>query len=265
MSKIAHMRVALSELNLDAPFQRDVVVKHPIARGGYDENLENEVVVVVVDGTWYVVDGKQRVTQKLNALLAGIDVTKDIPAVVYFDQTMEFAAAKFVQVNRGRKALTSWDMFVAARAAGDEIALHVDRIAKARGLAPARAGKVDKLTALNEATVVVEKHGPRMLERVLDIHAALYPGLSPYTRFVESVANVLATDEEPYKSILEKHGDEYFIRRLKRVAGASHKNLQAYITAKLSSDKDYDGSVNDSGQTWQAGLLRILGRRYFKG
>lgn len=264
MSRIAHMRVSLKELNLDAPFQRDVVVKHPIAKGGYDEHIEGEIVVVVVDATWYVVDGKQRVTQKRNALNAGKLVSEDIPAVVFFDETMEFASGMFVKVNKGRKGLSSWDMFVAARASGDEVALHVDRIAKAKGLPPARTGKkTDGLTALNEATNVVEKYGPAMLERVLDMHNGLYPGLAPYTRFVESLANVLATEEEPYKSLLEKGGDEYFLRRLQRVSGGSHQNLLAYLQAKLQQDKEYKGAMNDAG-AWKAGLLRILGKRYYK-
>lgn len=264
MSKIAHMRVSLKDLSLEAPFQRDVVVRHPIAKGGYDENIEGEIVVVIVDGTWFVVDGKQRVTQKLNALAAGKLVSHDIGAVVYFNESLEFAANKFVQVNKGRKALSSWDMFVAARASGDEIALHVDRIAKANNLVPARAGKADKLTALNEATEIVERYGPDMLDRVLRIHGTLYPGLSPYTRFVQAVSHVLGTEEEPYKSLLLKGGDEYFARRLQRVSGGSHKNLQSYISAKLQSDSEYDGALNDSEGAWRAGLLRILGKRYYK-
>lgn len=271
MAPIVHERVALSELDLNAPFQRNVVVKHPIATGGYDENLENEIVVVIVNGTRYVVDGKQRVTQKLNALANGEPVSKDIQAVVYYDETMEFAARKFVQVNKGRKALSSWDMFVAARAAGDEVANHVDRIAKEKGFPPAATGKTDKLTALNEAQDLVRRYGPDMLARVLDIQRALYPGLSPYTRFVQALGQVLSTEEEPYKSLLEKHGDDYLIRRLQRVSGGSHSNLQAYMTAKLTSDKitrprinSGELSLNDSLATWREGIFVILGRRYFK-
>ena len=261
---IVHTDADLYELDLNAPFQRDVVISHPIAKGGYDENIEGEIVVVVVNGTPYVVDGKQRVTQKRNALDAGSPVQRTIPAVVYYDETMEFAANKFVQVNKGRKALSSWDMFVAARASQDETALHVDRIAKAKGLPPARTGKTDKLTAINEAMGVVDRYGPKMLERVLDVQKALYPGFAPYTRFLEALANVLATDESPYKELLERGGDEYLIRRLQKVSGGSHKNLQAYITAKLSQDSEFEGAVNDSERTWRMGIYKILGKRYYK-
>lgn len=265
MSRIAQMRVPLKDLNLDAPFQREVVVKHPIAKGGYDENLENEIVVVVVDGDWYVVDGKQRVTQKRNALASGSQLLQeDIRAVVYFDETMAFAAMKFVQVNKGRKALSSWDMFVAARTAGDEVALHVDRIAKAHGLPPAATGRTDKLTALNEAQRIVSQYGPGMLDRALSVQLKLYPGFAPYTRFLEALADVLGTADEPYKSLLAKHGDEYLVRRLAPKAGGSHKNLQSYINAKLQSDRDYEGAVNDSANAWKQGILLILGKRYFK-
>lgn len=258
------MRVPLKDLNLDAPFQREVVVKHPIAKGGYDENIEGEIVVVVVDDTWFVVDGKQRVTQKRNALEVGKLIAHDIQAVVYFDESLPFAAQKFVQVNKGRKPLSSWDMFVAARTSGDETALHVDRIAKAHGLPPAAVGRTDKLTALNEAQRVVNRYGPDVLDRVLTIQGQLYPGLSPYTRFLEALADVLATDEEPYKSLLAKHGDEYLTRRLSAKSGNSHKNLQGYIFARLQGDRSYEGGVNDSANAWKQGILLILGKRYFK-
>jgi hypothetical protein len=259
-----HTQLELDELDLDAPFQRGVVVEHPIAKGGYNEDIEGEIVVSVVNGVYYVVDGKQRVTQKRNALDNGEPVKNSIRAVVFRDKTMREAAELFMTVNRGRKALRPWDTFNALRQTGDKVALTVDRVAKEAGYPVRSQGKTDCLTAVDAAQEVVEHYGAEVLKRTLVIWNALYPGITPYSRFLRGVSGALTTQEAPYANLLKKYGDDYLIRRLQTRAGTTHKHLLAYLAAAKVRDADGNIVADNTNSMWMWGTLHILGKRYFK-
>jgi hypothetical protein len=264
-----HLRVDIKSLNLDAPFQREIVRGHPISRQGYDESLEGEIVVAVVRGESYVVDGKQRVFNKLAALAAGAQLQYDIRAVVYDGVTMEFAAALFVTYDAARKKLTPFEVYRARLVSGDSVALSVERTARKHSLVPSSGGgPMHRLTAVGAAQKIVSKYGEDTLDRVFRIQQDLYPGQNPKDRMIIGLADALMTVEADYKGILDKYGDEYLIRRLQKYAGGSYMALLTQVRNKAlmapGSPYTLEDRNKDRTDIWAYGILRIMSTRYYK-
>ncbi len=266
--KITHERVKLSRLETETSFQREVQGKHPIVVNGYDENDEGIIIVAVVDGDYLVVDGKQRVTQKRLAILRGEDLNNDIQAVIHHGVSLAYASDLFVRIDAGRKALTSYDKYRAALAAGHPDAVSVDRVSRRNGLTVSSGGgKNSRLTSPGTAQAIVRQYGEEILDRALAICVSLYPGQNPHVRMLEGLAIALNTDDPKHSKLLRDHGDSYFVRRLQQYAGGSHLALETKVRDKALAAKDSPFSREDrhkdSPALWAYGMLQILGTRYY--
>lgn len=125
--------IPVAQCAVDAKYQRDTGSprsQNLIAKivAGFKWSRFGVVLLVRTGDTYSVIDGQHRV-EACRALKL-----PSVPAVVLPHATVAAAAADFVAINRDRVAVTPLHIHHAQLAAGDPIAVEIDRVCRAAGV-----------------------------------------------------------------------------------------------------------------------------------
>lgn len=164
--------IAVAACEVDSKYQRDTGSRRSqnlIAKivEGFRWSRFGVVLLVRVGATYRVIDGQHRVEACRKLGLA------KIPAVVLPHATVEAAAADFVAINRDRVTVTPLHIHHAQRAAGDPIAVEIDRVCRAAKIeicrypTPLAHLKSGQTLAIGTIARLVREFGPKTATRLL--------------------------------------------------------------------------------------------------
>lgn len=212
--------VTVAELNVDRSYQRqpreDLVGR--IARN-YDLVLAGYITVNRrADGSLWIVDGQQR---WMGARKAG---EREMFAMVVDGLTPEEEAAYYTALNRGRRALTSIEIFRSAFRCHDPSAVEIVEVVYDLGGSIAGiSGSRETIQAVSALESVHGRGGRRMLVAVLEIIRDSFGGLNRTTcqsQIIMALFNVLTTHPELDRARLTKKLEAIGDKNLRQRAGA---------------------------------------------
>lgn len=158
----------VTELHTPEEFQRKL---RPRNWSLFVPALFGRLIIAVVNGTYYVVDGQHRLDEaRRNSTF------KKVPCVVFKDMTMEQAAAMFDLVNSERKALAAMDNFRAACCGDVGNARELDEALLDRGLDGWGWGRGERnLGSIGSVVKLADDLGVEHASYALDVINAIWP------------------------------------------------------------------------------------------
>jgi hypothetical protein len=174
------VRLPLSVLDLDAPYQRRVVSSHNARKDGWNPNFAGPILVVrrsykTTRPEYGVCDGKQRATAAMEA-----EETHIVCEVLTVKSMAEEVA--FFKARDRRTTLSAYDHFIADLRASRGNADHknakaFERVCHDHGVQPAASkAKGRRLTAIRACRGIIRDHGESMLDRIFDAVFAVWGG-----------------------------------------------------------------------------------------
>lgn len=178
MPQLSNTRsIRLGDLFSDPEYQRDLDIARVerYAKAGFDKQLFQPLVVSRrQDGTLAVVDGAHR--QALVKML-GWGPYDLIPCVVVSGLTGAQEASLFVQLQRKRTNLLSYDLFKGDLASGDPEAVGLQVVLAGRGLRAVSKNSAapDGMRAIGAARATFRHNGAGLLDDVLQVGLTSWP------------------------------------------------------------------------------------------
>lgn len=125
------MRLKAHELSVDFEVQRseEPAQCKKLARE-WDDLMVGNLTASYRDGTFYLIDGQQRVTTKVKYLG---DPDYEFDVLVHDDLTLHDEGRMFLAMNRDHKAVSAWDKFKVAATIGERHETQVNEIVEDYG------------------------------------------------------------------------------------------------------------------------------------
>lgn len=201
--------VPVDALFADSTYQRDLDV-HRVDKMTDTYRLALVGIIEVsarADGRYAILDGQHRWATVRN-VHAGDARPPHLPCRVHTGLTVTDEAALYHQLNTTRKQLTSWDRWVARRAAGEQAVLDIETCAHRHGYRIDMREKPAVIRATTGLEKIVDLGGLRLLDNVLAVVRSAYgddqAGLdAAILRGVGHVLNSYTTDELQVERLIE--------------------------------------------------------------
>lgn len=229
MNNITYELLNLSNLKIET-FNRSVDMAHAKRIAAYwDDKLAGVIVVSKKNGYYDIIDGQHRV---VGAKMAG---KKYLPCLVYHNMTTEEDAAIFVQLDKKRKNLNTFDYVKASKVANDEIVTSMYEVAEMVGFTIDKSKGDKKICAVRSLLNVLQSSGKDGAFTVLNILNLTWGGdkeslkgemIEGLNLLLKTYGTALNQDRliqklkmiQPYKIIAEANSDASGGRKRKRIA-----------------------------------------------
>lgn len=182
------MQITAKELNVDFRVQREIEPSQvKKLTKNWDDLLVGNLTASLRDGEFWLIDGQQRVTTKIQS--GEGDYVFDV--LVHEGLSILDEGRMFLAMNRDHKAVNSWDKFKVAVAVGENPESEVDKIVRSLGLT---VGKVSSQSVIGVPATLVRiyrSYGEDTLRDVLVLNERLSYnyGISPWdAQFLEGAA-----------------------------------------------------------------------------
>lgn len=229
MNDITYELLNLSNLKIET-FNRSVDMAHAKKIAAYwDDKLAGVIVVSKKNGYYDIIDGQHRV---VGAKMAG---KKYLPCLVYHNMTTEEDAAIFVQLDKKRKNLNTFDYVKASKVANDEIVTSMYEVAGMVGFTIEKNKGDNKICAVRSLLNVLQSSGKDGALDVLRVLRSTWDGdkeslkgemIEGMDLLLKTYGNSINHDRvvqklkmvQPYKIIAEANAESAGGRKRKRVA-----------------------------------------------
>jgi len=225
-------------INIEAKYQRDIAPSKikKIARNWSWIACSALTVAMRMDGTYWAVDGQHR----LIAAMKRSDIQK-LPCIVFPVEYIKEEAQGFIDINIGRKPVSSVESFYAAIIAGDEVAIYVDNILRSYGISVKKSTmKVPKTLKCVHCLMQYAQWDKESFEAVIETINDLCENTNIVQILIEGLFYI-------HKNCTKNLLDPYLKKRLIKIGSAElvHNSKQAAGYFGKGGAKIYaDGMLN---------------------
>lgn len=199
------------------------------------------ILVACRKGTYYVYDGQHRVVAALKR-----DDIKMMPCLVFDTDTAGQEAAAFLSANTMRKPLDGTAVHKASVAAGDPVALVVDRMISDSGRTVSGQTGPHTVKCVRNITCHVSR-SPEVVKRVWPLVVELSRGIGLHERMVDTL---MYMEERTIDG--QSLADKEWRDRLRKVGGSALLDAATRFSAAYSKG---------GAKVWAAGFIDALNYR----